>query len=87
LELQEVTERLLPRASSVETDTDSVISFTTATWYKLRMVRTDASTIKLYVDGVEKCSHTANIPTVAMDIAYQIQTNEALAKVLDIDFF
>jgi len=53
----------------------------------LRMVRTDASTIKLYVDGVEKCSHTANIPTVAMDIAYQIQTNEALAKVLDIDFF
>lgn len=74
------------RAASTSTATNSTVAVTAAQWFKLRIVRADATTIQFWIDGILRCTHTTNIPTAGVYVAAWIENLEAASKTVDLDF-
>jgi hypothetical protein len=61
------------------------IAYATGTWYLLEIKR-NGSNEEFWINNVLKFTHTTNIPTTEQAIMMLIQTSQAVAKHIDIDF-
>jgi hypothetical protein len=71
------------------TETDTGTAASSNTWYKLEIRGISTSSITFYLNDTLVATHTTDIPatTQGMVPAFQIQTNSAAAKDVDVDFF
>lgn len=75
------------RDAGVQTRTDTGVAVT-STWMRFRVRRVDATTIGFSLNSGTEQTHTANIPTVALNPFIAISNNAASAnKSIDIDQF
>lgn len=77
------------RSGGTVTYNNTTIANTTATTtYKLRIVRTTASAIDFYIDGILMFTHTANLPTINVIPGLYIESQTAVtSKTFEIDYF
>lgn len=80
--------RCITRDGSGLTATPTAVSYTLTNWYVLRMKFTADSKVEFYINETLVATHTTNIPWgTAGFIAFMVETNEAVAKTVDIDYF
>lgn len=78
--------RTITRDGAGITANTTNISYSTGTWYFLE-IRRSGSSYEFYINNVLRFTHTTNIPTSVGVISLCIETNEAVAKTIDIDYF
>ncbi len=74
------------RAASAQTQTASLVTLVSNSWYRVRMWRSDASTISFSLDGAAALTLTGTIPTVAMLPGVQVVPGAAAVKTTDVDY-
>jgi len=76
------------RSGGTSTATNSAITVSTNTWYKFRVLRWATANVAFFIDGVNVCNHTTNIPTAyGSNASYSSSEEnlEAAVKSYDID--
>lgn len=70
----------------IDQSTDSAIDVVAATWYKLRIVK-DSGTIRFFINNVNVCNHSIQIPSNPLTPFYTIDVTAGAARTMDVDLF
>ena len=73
-------------AGGVDQSTDSTVDVAAGTWYKLRIVK-DGGTIRFFINDVNRCNHSLQVPSNPLTPFYTIDTTAAGARTMDVDLF
>ena len=73
-------------AGGVDQSTDSTVDVVAATWYKLRIVK-DGGTIRFFINDVNRCNHSLQVPSNPLTPFYTIDTTAAVVRTMDVDLF
>jgi hypothetical protein len=73
-------------AGATQGPTDSTVDVANNTWYKLRIVK-DGGTIRFFINDVNVCNHSTQIPTTALSPFYTIDVTGGGARTMDVDLF
>jgi uncharacterized protein with putative carbohydrate binding module len=80
--------RTITRAASSNTTNTSTVAITANNWYQLEMFRNPTTgNWDFTINGVLRFTHTATLPTVAVQTACLVETTEAVIKTIEIDYF
>jgi hypothetical protein len=77
------------RNASSQTSNTTGTAVSTATWYKLRILRDAASSVKFYLNDVLEFTHTTNVPsgsTNSIGLVVSHTPQVAVSKDVDIDY-
>jgi hypothetical protein len=77
--------RTITRNGSGVTSTQTSVAYTVGNWYLIEIVKNGANW-EFWLNRVLAATHSANIPTGAVLPAFAIETNNAVAKQVDIDY-
>lgn len=78
--------RTITKGASGTTANTTTTAYTTGKWYLLEIKR-NGSNWEFYLNNTLQFIHSTNIPTVACIPFIAIETNEAVAKTMDVDYF
>lgn len=73
------------RSGGVETSTDTTVAAGT-THKRFDIIIETTTSVKFYIDGTLRATHTTNIPTAVLNLTGFIDNLEAAAKILSIDY-
>ena len=74
-------------ASTTTTNTDAGADVATTTWYQIEMVRLQNGNWQFAKNGALLFTHSANLPSVACQVGFVVETNTASARTFLLDFF
>jgi len=72
--------------AGAEGPTDSTVDVVANTWYKLRIIK-DGGTIRFFINNVNVCNHSTQIPSTALSPIYTIDNTGGAARTMDVDLF
>lgn len=74
-------------ASTTTTNTDTGADVAQNTWYQLEIIKKQNGNIQFAKNGALLFEHSANLPTVGVNIGFRIETNTGAARTVEIDFY
>lgn len=77
----------ITRASSTSTTNTTAIAVAANTWYRLEIVRNSSTNYEFYIDGVLVFTHSANKPTIVLNMGCAVEANSAAIRELDYDLY
>lgn len=77
----------ITRASSTSTTNTTAIAVAANTWYRLEIVRNSSTNYEFYIDGALVFTHSANKPTIVLNMGCAVEANSAAIRELDYDLY
>lgn len=77
--------RAVTRDAAGQTTTASGVAYTVGNWYLIEVIK-NGPNWEFWLNRSLKASHSANIPTGSVLPAFAVETNEAVAKQVDMDY-
>jgi hypothetical protein len=74
-------------ASTSSTNTDGGADVATTTWYQLEIIRKQNGDIQFAKNGALLFTHSANLPSVACNVGFVVESNTSAARTFIVDAF